>query len=556
MTRSKLRVGEGEGSVSEKEKLLKKLSEEEILELAKPLTRAPINSTTSRTELTRIIKGALSVEEIKRKKRKIEATNRIRARRRTQFLAVLVISVVAYGSLVFAYVSILNNLNVPVEEKWSKTYGVGQDSMVVTTEETLDGGYVMIGSVNYSLSNGTMQSHTYLLKTDSEGNPEWNSTIIGSFSPTCIDQTSDGGFLIAGAGLEYNSNPGLVKTDSSGIVQWSNDHIGTGNNSVYSVRQTSDGGYVIAGYELLPLYGIHVFWVERTDQSGNMLWNLTDKDNLRVGYAFSAEETPDGGYIIAVALAVGILVLKTDSNGEEQWSRLLEKEAENLHGNCLRQTSDGGYVVAGFATYLALNGGIDFLLVKIDQDGNVQWESTYRGNGFDEASWVQQTSDGGYVLAGVTYPETTFLSRNIFLVKADPTGHLEWEGVYRRSGDEEVFSVRQTSSGGYVIAGAYLTNQSFWLAEVEPGTPSALQVAIPVALSITGLVVAMCLVLMGRRLKRSRERSTSQLQPTGIGGIQREQTHPAPSRFRLRLYKGHQEKPRQGNRIQEVEAVG
>lgn len=490
--------------MSEKEKLLRKLSNEELLELAKSLTRTPIDSRATRTELIRIVKSALSVEEIKRKRRKIETAEHIRVRKRNQFLAVLVISIVAYSSLVFGCASILINVNakeLPVEEKWSRTYDVGQYS-AVTAEGTLDGGYIMIGWK----ATANPATCTCLLKTDSVGNIQWNMTITEQFASS-VGETSDGGYIIGGPlpRMTDSSNLWLVKVDSNGTVLWSNDHPEIGNNSVLSVRQTSDGGYIIAGATTDYPYRNLNFWAEKTDQDGKMSWSLLHG----VGYAFSAQETPDGAYIIAGVQSGGILLVKTYSNGWEQWSRLFYEDQKILSGVCLEQTSDGGYVIAGYVTSSVPKFVVDFWLGKIDQDGNMEWNRTYGGNNIDAASWVQQTGDGGYILAGDTYPQYADFPRSVLFVKTDPTGNLVWEGVYRKAEDDNLLSIQQRSDGGYVIAEGSLLNGTIWLAEIELGAPSALLVVIPVTLTFSGIAVTTCLVMMGRRLKRSREGLTT-----------------------------------------------
>ena len=92
-------------------------------------------------------------------------------------------------------------------------------------------------------------------------------------------------------------------------------------STAISIQQTSDGGYIIAGSALPAVPGVLVFWVEKTDHNGSMLWNITYPNSLSEAYAFSAQETPDGGYIIAGVYSAGILVLKTNSYGQIWWSK-------------------------------------------------------------------------------------------------------------------------------------------------------------------------------------------------------------------------------------------
>ena len=117
----------------------------------------------------------------------------------------------------------------------------------------------------------------------------------------------------------------------------------------------------------------------------------------------------------------------------------------------VQQTSDGGYIVAGFTVSFGA-GWADIFLIKTYVNGNVQWAKTYGGTGDDVAFSVQHTSDGGYIVVG--YTESFGASyRDIFLIKTDANGNLQWAKTYGGTGGESANSVRQTSDGGYIVAG-------------------------------------------------------------------------------------------------------
>lgn len=490
--------------MSKKEKSLNKLSSAELLELAKSLTRGSIDGGTTRTELIRILKGTLSVEEIKRIGTRVGATEGIRARKRKQFLAVLVTSLILYSTLVIGSALILNNPNpkqISVEEKWSKTYNIGQYS-TAAVEATLDGGYIIIGVV----PSGGFTYETFLLKADSNGNMEWNERITEQYA-SCVDQTSDGGYIIGGT-MPYEANPPngwLVKTYSNGTVQWSNHQVGIGNNSILSVREASDGGFIIAG--TYPMSGYIMYWFAKTDHLGNMLWYRVSGSYFNA-YAFYAQETSDGRYIIGGATPQGILLIKTNSGGAQLWSHYYNDVYPGQLGKCIEQTSDGGCVIAGrVISYGSWGSGWALWLGKTDQDGNLQWQSTNTVNGSTITPCVQQTSDGGYILAVFKYSLDLTLPGSIVLVKTDSTGKLQWESLYRKEKGEPVLFIQQRPDGEYAVVG--FSSTETWLAEVVPAPPSNLPIIIGAALAISGIAVATCLVLMGRRLKLSREGSTT-----------------------------------------------
>jgi len=172
--------------------------------------------------------------------------------------------------------------------------------------------------------------------------------------------------------------------------------------------------------------------------------------------ARSVQQTSDGGYIVASftnSFGAGnydILLIKTNAFGNVQWAKTYGG-ANFDRANSVQQTSDGGYIVTGRTTSFGA-GGWDIFLIKTDASGNIIWAKTYGGTNWDWAYSVQQTSDGGYIVAGYT---TSFGAGNwdIFLIKTNASGNVQWAKTYGGSGDERAYSVRQTSDGGYIVAG-------------------------------------------------------------------------------------------------------
>jgi len=227
--------------------------------------------------------------------------------------------------------------------------------------------------------------------------------------------------------------PLIVQAEASSTM-WIQTYGGDGWDSVEAVIQTSDGGYALAGRTKSFGSGGYEFWVIKTDSLGNVEWNKT----YGAGSALSIVQTSDGGYTIA-----GSMLVKTDSEGNMQWNR-------SYGGTSMVQTSDGGYVLAGSTIVAPAIEGY-FRLVKTDALGYKQWNKTYPRGAYDLAQSVIQTSEGGYAIAGLTRPgvgEGDFL-----LIKTDPSGDMEWSNTYGSQDKDEGHVVVQTSDGGYVLAG-------------------------------------------------------------------------------------------------------
>jgi hypothetical protein len=269
-----------------------------------------------------------------------------------------------------------------------------------------------------------------------------------------VQQTSDGGYIVAGyTGFWPYYDIFLIKTDANGNVQWAKTYGETNWDDATSVQQTSDGGYIVAGRTGSFGAGGIDFFLIKTDANGNVIWAKTYGGTIW-DEAFSVQQTSDGGYIVAGytnffgAGSWDIFLIKTDANGNVQWAKTYGGTDLDV-ALSVQQTSDGGYIVAG-GTWSFGAGGWDIFLIKTDANGNLQWAKTYGGTNDEYANSVQQTSDGGYIVAGYT---RSFGAGgwDIFLIKTDANGNIQWAKTYGGTNDDVGWSVRQTSDGGYSV---------------------------------------------------------------------------------------------------------
>ena len=272
---------------------------------------------------------------------------------------------------------------------------------------------------------------------------EWTRTFAGRGGAEghCVQQTSDGGYVAAGMTASSSGGPEfyLVKVDSSGHTEWERDFGNAGAIGAYSVQQTADGGYVMVGSGMPAArdsFQLGV-WLTKITSLGDIEWQKLVSDSAgRFDLGFSVVQSGDGGFAVAAVANLsadsGLALTKTDSLGDVTWTRLYPVSYPNYAPSNpvqLRQTSDGGYIIATKT------------LLKVDSLGNQQWLSTFSGT--TGAYSVVQTYDGGYAATGPA----------LFLLRTDAQGDLQLLKEYAHSGYSRGNWVEQTADGGYVIAG-------------------------------------------------------------------------------------------------------
>jgi len=320
------------------------------------------------------------------------------------------------GMLTLAFNIQLVASSGPPPTKWTRTYGGANSECASSVIRTRDRGYAIAG-----YTGSWPLFDFWLVKTDSLGNMEWSKTYGGGAEDRAhsVMQTSDEGYIVAGYTDSFGAGRydfWLVKTNSSGDMEWNKAYGGTGDEEAYSVVQTSDGGYAIAGA------GYGDFWLVKTNSSGDMEWN----------------QTYGGG-------------------GSESACSVV-------------QTSGGGYAIAG--TTMSFGAGeTDFWLVRTDSSGNWKWDKTYGGPYYDFALSLVQTTSGGYALAGFNTTTGAVGTRDALVVETDSGGKLLWSQKWGGEKDDEAASLVQTPEDlGYAIAGTTVSFGAgagdFWLIKI------------------------------------------------------------------------------------------
>jgi hypothetical protein len=371
---------------------------------------------------------------------------------------------------------------------WSRTFGGSGDDWAYSVQQTADVGYIVAGQTT-SFGAGSYYNF-YLVKTNGCGDTLWTRTYGGVYNDwaSSVQQTDDGGYIVAGYTQSFGAGYEdfyLVKTNSQGNALWTRTYGGNSSDQAFCVQQTADGGYIVAGSTYSFGVGGWDFYLVKTNGQGDTVWTRTYGGN-NADHSVSVQQTADGGYIAAGETRsfgggtpnyTNLYLVKTNSQGDTLWTRTYGgSSAEGAYS--VRQTADGGYIVAGY-TWSFGAGSYDFYLVKTDGEGDTLWTRAYGGSSYDEARSIQQTTDGGYIVAGYT---TSFGagSYDFYLVKTDGEGDTLWTRTYGGSSDERAYSVQQTTNGGYIMAGQ---TQSFgagsvdmWLVRTGFGSPDIVSI--------------------------------------------------------------------------------
>ncbi|WP_405208986.1 fibronectin type III domain-containing protein [Aquimarina sp. LLG6339-5] len=288
-------------------------------------------------------------------------------------------------------------------------------------------------------NNGATQSTFSFTSAETTGDMvaiAWEKSFGGSEIDIAysIALTTDGGYVIAGGSNSDDGDVGgnndadgflggdfwVIKLNGSGDLLWETNIGGSANDDVYSIQQTSDGGYIATGSSNSQTSidgspSFFDFWVIKLDASGNVIW-----------------ENNYGG-------------------------------SGNEGANSINETSDGGYIVAGFAgssdgNVSGNNGMMDFWIIKIDSLGALEWEKNFGGSEFDIANSIEQTNDGGYIVGGYTESfdgdvSNHYGDRDYWIIKLDPSGNLVWEKSLGGTLEDFANDVHQTMDNGYIVAG-------------------------------------------------------------------------------------------------------
>lgn len=393
----------------------------------------------------------------------------------------------------------------------NKLVGGNSNDYPSEVHQTSDGGFIISGT-SWSSANGDVSgvshgsSDFWIVKLDALGNIQWNKLIGGSGTDEAvsISQTPDGGYIVVGnsnsslSGDVMDTSHGgqdiwLVKLNANGDILWNKLLGGSSAEMAFCIRNSSFGGYILSaqssstnsGDVTGAINGVSDFWVVRLDISGNVIWN-----RLAGGGTGSTErgsniiQVQDGGYIVCgssnaqniSATTQDYCVIKLDTAGTVKWTKLIGGSG-NDRACRIAQSLDGGYIIAGQST--SSNSGhvtdtIPFVnnnlwVAKLDTVGNVLWNNLLGGSGSEDGGeygvFILPTIDGGYIVSSWSNStqsgDVTGINHGLgdyWVLKLNSSGQVIWNRLLGGNQSEYYSAAALTSGGGCVIVGTSHSN--------------------------------------------------------------------------------------------------
>ncbi len=406
------------------------------------------------------------------------------------------LTVMIFGLLVstFAFsfsVKAAENMAPPIQ--WQQTLMSGDGYSVF---QLADGSFIL---------NAANQTATFLVKTDSLGNPTWTKTIQISQKPTVLPYlvpTSEGGYAVAGI---LNNQYALERTDSEGNLQWTKLYASEAPVTYFrSIIQTSDGGFAIAGFGESAEDTEGQIWFAKTDSLGNLLWNETFAGPI-ADCPSTIIQLPDGGFMLSdVSYSVTpnqayMRLIRTDPHGNVMWNQTYGDLGKYRipEVNCAIKTADDGYLLGGFLS------GRNAWVVKTDANGKMEWNQTYGGLN-SAVTCIHQLKNGGYIMSAVAN------LTQVWILKTDGVGNEIWNATFPGATflvalEANFNSVIQTKNGGYVVLGT--KDGRAWLVNLATPANSLTEtelIEVGAALIIVIVVIGVSIAFLKQR-KKSRD---------------------------------------------------
>lgn len=361
-------------------------------------------------------------------------------------------------TIVLFILVVLYPFSVAQEESIIKTYGGNGPDRGIHIIQASDGNLVIVG-------NTTTESNkldVYLLKCTTDGDTVWTKKFGGKEDDNgwCIKETSDQGYIITGFTKSFNANENdilLLKTDADGNQQWLKTIGGSGDDIAWSISIANDNGYIIAAQTNSIGNGDLDAYLIKTDENGDTLWTKTFGGPM-IDRVFSVALASDGSILLAgITYSYGsgdrdAYLIKSDSNGNLLWQKTYGGPGyDNAHTVIVNRKDE--ILLTGYGDYWGSSGNHDTFLKQINMEGEDIWTQNYGGLNNDRAMTVFQTQDDGYVLTGFTQSYGEGEDWDVYVVKTDRTGDALWTCNYGSPIPDFGYDVIQSDKGDYFVTG-------------------------------------------------------------------------------------------------------
>jgi len=377
--------------------------------------------------------------------------------------------------------------------EWEKNFGGTLWDEPECIEQTSDGGHIAAG-ITYSIDLDVTGNHglidVWVVKLDATGNLLWQSALGGSEyeGAHSIKETSDGGFILVGYSTsidgQVTNNHGandiwLVKLDGQGNLLWQRSLGGSYEDIGMSIVELSSTDIVVAAMsssldgDVTGNHGFADFWIIKLDATGNIIWensfggSLTDRPYCIIevnngDLVITGSTKSNDGDVSGNHGDHDVWLIKIDDSGNLIWQKTFGGSDQDV-GISIDGTADGGCVIAGHTSsndgdVTGNYGYSDIWVIKLDTIGNMEWQKNYGGSITDIAKSIQQTDDGGYIVAGGTNSSDGDVTNlqgiwDYWILKLDSIGDLIWQKTFGGSQGDIGSSVIETVDNGFVVAG-------------------------------------------------------------------------------------------------------
>lgn len=277
---------------------------------------------------------------------------------------------------------------------------------------------------------------------------------LGCDYASCIKETFDGGYIIAGSSWYINSDVAIIKLDSLGNIQWAKTYDGGGMDGSKRVEQLPDSGYMVMG--VWNAGNAQKTWLLRLDINGDTLWTQkisgdsfkNDPQSMAIGFTNKFAIT---GLYLNQNINYDVYLLIADSVGAIEKFRTYGDSVYNNEGYDITKIFTGGYAITGNNKTMPNKVGV--YLIKTDSLLDTVWTRTYFNSRLSGGYSIKQTADSGFIIAGITY-DTLILKYHSYLIRTNDIGDTLFTKVYQYPKGSSLRSLDIVDTSGYILNGS------------------------------------------------------------------------------------------------------